>query len=105
VLDVANGTGAGGVPVALEREGAEGWAQVAAATTQANGRADALVEGEAAAGLYRLTFDMTGYQGLSGAEPPFYPEITGSFRVDEGGEHYHMPIVVSPYNYSTYRGN
>jgi 5-hydroxyisourate hydrolase-like protein (transthyretin family) len=60
---------------------------------------------EAAAGLYRLTFDMTGYQGLSGAEPPFYPEITGSFRVDEGGEHYHMPIVVSPYNYSTYRGN
>ncbi|PRY95765.1 5-hydroxyisourate hydrolase [Hasllibacter halocynthiae] len=105
VLDVTNGVGAGGVPVTLEMEGPDGWTEVASATTEDNGRANGLVEGEADEGLYRLTFDMTGYDGFSDVDPLFFPEISVSFRVDDGSQHYHVPIVVSPYNYSTYRGN
>lgn len=105
VLDVANGTGGGGVPVTLEREGDNGWSEVATATTADNGRVDALVEGEAETGLYRLTFDMTDYEGFADTDPLFFPQITVTFQVDDGSQHYHVPVVVSPFSYSTYRGN
>ena len=105
VLDVAGGVGAGGVPVTLEMRGEGGWIEIATATTEENGRANGLVEGEAEPGLYRLTFDMTRYDGFSEVEPLFFPEITVSFHVEDGTQHFHVPIVVSPYNYSTYKGN
>lgn len=100
VLDVA-----GGVPVTLEMRGEGGWTEIATATTEENGRANGLMEGEAKPGLYRLTFDMTAYDGFSGMDLLFFPEITVSFRVEDGTQHFHVPIVVSPYNYSTYKGN
>lgn len=102
VLDVTNGVGAGGVPVTLEMEGPGGWSEIATATTEENGRAEGLVEGEAEMGAYRLTFDMSAYDGFDAA---FFPEITVAFVIEDGAAHYHVPIVVSPYNYSTYKGN
>ncbi len=104
VLDLAQGIGGRGVPVVLEAKGAEGrWQEVARATTDENGRLRSFGDKvEAAPGLYRLTFDMSRYP--SPAAAPFFPEITIVFRVGDA-PHYHVPVVVSPYGYSTYRGN
>lgn len=101
VLDLAQGIGGRGVPVVLGAEGR--WQEVARATTDENGRVRSFGEKvEAAPGLYRLTFDMSRYPGP--AATPFFPEITVVFRVGDA-PHYHVPVVVSPYGYSTYRGN
>ncbi|RJT22838.1 hydroxyisourate hydrolase [Chakrabartia godavariana] len=104
VLDLAQGIGGRGVPVVLEAKGAEGrWQEVARATTDENGRVRSFGDKvEAAPGLYRLTFNMSRYPGPAAA--PFFPEITIVFRVGDA-PHYHVPVVVSPYGYSTYRGN
>ncbi|OAN63179.1 hydroxyisourate hydrolase [Sphingomonas sp. TDK1] len=105
VLDLAQGIGGKAVPVTLSKKtGDDRWVQVASAKTDANGRIRSF--GDAAgfdAGVYRLTFDMSAYQNTAAA--PFFPEITLTFRVEDPKGHYHVPIVVSPYGYSTYRGN
>lgn len=103
VLDLARGTGGTGVPVVLERQAAASWERVATATTDANGRVrDFPAAPEVAPGIYRLRFDMTAYPAPG--SQPFFPEIVVVFRVGEAA-HYHVPVVVSPYGYSTYRGN
>ena len=100
VLDLARGVGGAGVPVTLEKEADGEWETVGEAKTQDNGRVEDFgVETENA--TYRLTFDMRGYEG----EAPFFPEIGVTFNVDDPSQHYHVPVVVSPYGYSTYRGN
>jgi 5-hydroxyisourate hydrolase len=105
VLDLARGVGGKAVPVTLSRRAADGrWQQVAAAVTDADGRVRRF--GDAAAfdtGVYRLQFDMSAYPDAAAA--PFFPEITLTFRVTDKAGHYHVPVVVSPYGYSTYRGN
>lgn len=104
VLDLARGIGGEGIPVTLEMRSEDGWNAVGEGTTAENGRVEAFgadVEG----GVYRLTFDLQGYDGFEGGEPPFFPEIAVEFRVVDASEHYHVPIVLSPYGYSTYRGN
>jgi 5-hydroxyisourate hydrolase len=93
VLDVARGRPAAGVPVRLER-GGETLADLA---TDADGRAR-LTE-DAAAGRYRLTFDTGAYQA------GFYPEVSVVFEITEAGEHHHVPLLLSPFGYSTYRGS
>lgn len=104
VLDLARGVGGSGVPVVLEMRAADGaWAKLASATTDANGRVRAF-DGAAAVrpGTYRLRFDMSAYPAAD--SQPFFPEIDVVFRVSDAG-HYHVPVVVSPFGYSTYRGN
>jgi len=105
VLDLARGVGGRAVPVTLARRGADGnWQQVAAATTDADGRVRRFGEGPPFdAGVYRLQFDLSRYPDASAA--PFFTEITLTFRVTDKAGHYHVPVVVSPYGYSTYRGN
>lgn len=105
VLDLARGVGGEGVPVILEHRSVAGdWAQVGSAKTDANGRVRSFGEGaNFKAGDYRLTFDMTSYPDAKAQ--PFFPEITVTFRVTDDAAHYHVPVVVSPYGYSTYRGN
>lgn len=105
VLDLARGVGGKGVPVTLSRRAADGtWQRVGAATTDANGRVRHFDEKAAfQPGDYRLDFDMTRYPDA--AARPFFPEITLTFRVADAKAHYHVPVVVSPFGYSTYRGN
>jgi 5-hydroxyisourate hydrolase len=96
VLNVARGRPAAGVPVVLERGGEDGWAQVATATTDADGRVPGLAG--VAPGQHRLTFDTS-------ALSDFYPRVVIHFTVAAGEDHYHVPLLLSPYGYSTYRGS
>ena len=96
VLDTAAGEPAAGVPVTLE--GADG--VVAAATTDADGRVADLGPELLAPGTYRLRFD-TGAYGGGGA---FFPEVVVAFLVQDEA-HLHVPLLLSPFGYSTYRGS
>lgn len=105
VLDISRGEGGADIPVTLSRaDAAGGWVQIAATRTQANGRAEAFVNPDRlTAGTYLLQFDMTQYDAMG--TPPFFPTITVVFTVTDSGAAYHVPVLVSPYGYSTYRGN
>jgi 5-hydroxyisourate hydrolase len=101
VLDTARGRPAAGVAVALERGGTV----LARGVTDADGRLrDLLPDGPLEPGRYRLVFDTEGYFAAEGTEA-FYPEVAVVFRVREGGEHFHVPLLLSPFGYSTYRGS
>lgn len=105
VLDLARGVGGKAVPVTLSKRADDGrWQNVGAATTDADGRVRSFGASKSFdTGLYRLQFDMSGYPDTSAT--PFFPEITLTFAVTDKAGHYHVPVVVSPYGYSTYRGN
>lgn len=105
ILDLARGSGGAGVPVTLaRRDGTGGWTKVATASTDANGRVRSFGPSETfTPGTYRLEFDMTRY--AAGPAAPFFPEIAITFSVTDAGAHYHVPVAVSPFGYSTYRGN
>ena len=105
VLDVSRGRPAVGVAVSLERRDGTGWHAAGQATTDADGRAKDLAAGAAPApGHYRLSFD-TGAYFRAGGQDGFYPEVVVNFRVEEGEDHYHVPLLLNPYGYSTYRGS
>ncbi|KQN24719.1 hydroxyisourate hydrolase [Sphingomonas sp. Leaf38] len=105
VLDLARGVGGKAVPVTLSKRADDGrWQTVGTATTDADGRVRSFGDAKAFdTGIYRLQFDMSRYPDASAS--PFFPEITLTFRVIDKAGHYHVPVVVSPYGYSTYRGN
>jgi 5-hydroxyisourate hydrolase len=98
VLDTSRGRPAAGVPVTLERAADAGWQPVGRGTTDADGRVSDLLPTPVADGRYRLTFD-------TGAYSRFYPEVTVTFVVEGGADHYHVPLLLSPFGYSTYRGS
>lgn len=103
VLDAVTGTPARGMHIALSG-GAEGEATVLhEATTDEDGRVTALAPGELGPGTYRLRFDTGAYFAATG-RPSFHPEVTVAFTVDDE-RHYHVPLLLSPYAYSTYRGS
>jgi 5-hydroxyisourate hydrolase len=102
VLDIARGSPAVGMRVSLEVQFPDGaWKQLGMAVTNDDGRAgDLLPEGVALTeGAYRLTFD-TRTHHPSG----LYPEVAVTFQVRDAGRHYHIPLLLSPYGYTTYRG-
>ncbi|WP_324761551.1 hydroxyisourate hydrolase [Porphyrobacter sp. TH134] len=105
VLDLAEGVGGANVPITLSKRDAAGtWVEVGTARTDQNGRARSFGTGtDFDTGVYRLQFDMTGYPNAEAK--PFFPEITVTFSVSDKAGHYHVPVVVSPFGYSTYRGN
>lgn len=105
VLDLARGVGGKAVPVTLSKRSADGsWQKVGAATTDNDGRVRSFGDAKSFdTGIYKLQFDMSRYPDA--AASPFFPEITLTFRVTDKSGHYHVPVVVSPYGYSTYRGN
>jgi 5-hydroxyisourate hydrolase len=101
VLDAALGRPAGGVAVTLERRAADGeWATVARGATDGDGRLR--FAAEAGHGPWRLTFGTGEYFAARGVES-FYPEVTVTFTVAAG--HYHVPLLLSAFAYSTYRGS
>lgn len=112
VLDVVTGGPARGVAVELRRLSPDGAAEpVARAVTNADGRTDAplLAGGELRAGTYELVFHVGDYfraRGTPGlAEPPFLDQVPIRFGIADPDGHYHVPLLVSPWSYSTYRGS
>ncbi|HEX8139429.1 MAG TPA: hydroxyisourate hydrolase [Pyrinomonadaceae bacterium] len=107
VLDTARGRPASGVPVLLELRSAEGdWQAVGQGETDGDGRLRDLlpagdVLGEA---TYRLTFDTAAYFSAHNIEG-FYPQVIVIFSVRDAAAHYHVPLLLNPYGYSTYRGS
>ncbi len=110
VLDIARGRPAEGVPVRLERRtGGDrtggGWTELAGTRTDADGRAELGGRDDSlAAGVYRITFATGAYHQRHGIDG-FYPEASVVFRLTEPDEHYHVPLLLAPWGYSTYRGS
>jgi len=106
VLDTSRGRPAQGVPVTLEIEAAGGWGLVGKGTTNADGRISDLVAAELTIepGVYRLIFDTGKYFARDQSES-FYPQVTIVFRLADATQHYHVPLLLSPFGYSTYRGS
>ncbi len=106
VLDTMHGRPAAGVSLRLWRDGEA----LASVITNADGRCDRpLLTGPAlAAGRYRLEFDIGEYyrdMGVALPEPAFLDVVVIDFGVSDTAAHYHVPLLVSPYGYSTYRGS
>jgi 5-hydroxyisourate hydrolase len=106
VLDIARGRPAAGVPVTLEAKGEEGWRVVGRGATDADGRLRDLSPTDfvLSEGEYRLTFDVGSYFAAGGADG-FYTEVVVSFVARDAAAHYHVPLLLSPYGYTTYRGS
>jgi 5-hydroxyisourate hydrolase len=107
VLDTMRGLPAMGIAVLLERADADGTMQtVARGVTNSDGRILDLLPVDQALepGTYRLSFDTGAYFTATAVEG-FYPEVSVVFAAREGEAHYHVPLLLSPYGYSTYRGS
>jgi 5-hydroxyisourate hydrolase len=101
VLDTARGLPAAGVAVTLER--GPDWAEVGSGRTGDDGRI-AELGSPGAPGRYRLRFDTAAYFEAAGTHA-FFPEVTVQFTVELPEEHHHVPLLLSPFGYSTYRGS
>ncbi|MGI9822675.1 hydroxyisourate hydrolase [Agromyces sp. Marseille-Q5079] len=104
VLDSTAGMPAAGVVVELSARDGAGWRLVGTGTTDLDGRAKQLGPASVPTGEYRLRFD-TGTWFAARGIPTFYPEVQLDFLVEEEGRHYHVPLLLSPFAYSTYRGS
>ncbi len=110
VLDTANGCPGAGIPVTLFRVVGSERRALISARTNGDGRTDTpLLEGDAfQAGSYELVFEVAGYhrsQGVRVADPPFLDVIPIRFSIADAAAHYHVPLLVSPWSFSTYRGS
>ena len=104
VLDVSRGRPAGGVAVVLERVGSPQSTMLARATTDADGRVKTFAPRAVEPGTYRLTFEVGPYFAAAGIDA-FYPRVVVEFEVRDATQHHHVPLLLSPYGYSTYRGS
>lgn len=106
VLDTALGRPAAGIAVVLDRRAADGqWAEVGSGHTDSDGRLKTLYPAvnPLQAGVYRLTFDTRRYFESLGAKA-FYPEVVVVFQTQVGESHYHVPLLLNPFGFTTYRG-
>lgn len=103
VLDTANGHPASGIKVTLEIEENNSWKVLASGKTNDDGRiSDLLPAGEPAKkGKYRVTFEVGDYF----TDHNFYSDVPIIFHLNNPDEHYHIPLLLSPYGYTTYRGS
>ena len=106
VLDTALGQPARGLGVQLdEQDDHARFRLLARAATDDDGRVRALLApGSLRAGTYRLTFETGAYLRATG-RPVFYPRVEVVFCIEQPEQHYHIPLLLSPYGYSTYRGS
>lgn len=107
VLDTAHGRPAEGLRILFETATANGgWERVGAATTDDDGRAPDLIADDAVvdAGVYRMTFE-TGDWFAQRAVAAFYPRVRVEFEITDADQHHHVPLLLSPFGYSTYRGS
>ena len=101
VLDVERGCPAAGVGVALFRSNDA----IARGETNADGRIADLAGRSLPTGVYRIVFDVATYYAHQGRAAPFLQQVTIDFRVDSGDPHYHVPLLLSPYACTSYRGS
>lgn len=106
VLDVSLGRPAANVPVLLETQSANGmWSEAGRGATDGDGRLKDLAAGKTlATGIYRLTFDTGAYfaaRNITG----LYPQVIIVIEINDSEQHYHIPLLLSPFGYSTYRGS
>jgi len=106
VLDTARGRPASGVPVVLEIRSEDGWRELGRAVTDDDGRVRQLLPAGVSltGGSYRLTFQTETYFTNLEIEG-FYPEVSIVFEVRDAAQHHHVPLLLSPFGYSTYRGS
>lgn len=107
VLDASRGCPAAGVPLVLRISGQQGWQTLADELTDADGRyryADGAGVDRFPSGIYRVEFDTRSYFSASG-QVGFYPEVSVTFEVTDPAVHHHVPLLLSPFAYSTYRGS
>jgi len=103
VLDTSHGMPAGGLWVVLEVMNSQGWLELDRAPTDTDGRISPLRQGPVVQGEYRLRFLTEAYFTSIG-QPVFYPEVVIHVRL-AAAPGYHLPLLLSPYGYSTYRGS
>ena len=104
VLDATSGTPAVGLSLQWDRLAEEGWLPVAGAVTDDDGRVADWGGVAPERGTHRLVFG-TGKYFAARRQPTFYPEVMVVFEVTDADEHYHVPLLLSPFAYSTYRGS
>ena len=105
VLDTATGRPVQGLRLQLDKAAGEDWRTVRSATTNEDGRIDGkMVEDELSEGIWRMVFH-TGEWFSAREVTSFYPIVRVVFSVDDIKEHYHVPLLLSPFGYSTYRGS
>lgn len=110
VLDTARGCPAAGITIVLHRVSGDSHRKIAEAVTNADGRTDSpiLAAEDFAAGIYELVFLAGAYlrqTGQAGDEPLFLDEVPIRFGISDPTAHYHVPLLLSPYGYATYRGS
>ena len=105
VLDTTVGSPAVGVAVRLEGIHEGVWVELARSETNADGRVSGWMEGQPLeGGTYRISFDTGAYFASVGLRA-FYPSVEITFSIHAQGEHYHVPLLLNPFGYSTYRGS
>ena len=107
ILDVSKGRPASGVPVTLEYfADSTTWRELGRDVTNADGRATNLLSSDSTLqpGTYKLSFDTSAYFASQNIDS-FYPEVTVTFLVNDALQHYHVPLLLSPFGFSTYRGS
>lgn len=104
VLDTATGLPAAGIAVRLDVRDGDGWRALGDGVTDGDGRLRDLGPDAVAGGEYRLTFASGAYFAGHGRET-FFPEVTVAFTVADPTGHHHVPLLLSPFAFSTYRGS
>jgi 5-hydroxyisourate hydrolase len=104
VLDTATGLPAAGMQVRCERKDGSGWKEAGDGTTDADGRVKAVLSSPLVVGTYRLTFATGAWHAGRGSKG-FFPSVSIEFEVTDAGRHHHVPLLLSPFGYSTYRGS
>lgn len=106
VLDTSRGLPAQNLPISLFLQTLAGWQPLADGVTNADGRIVGLLADEVklAAGIYRMHFNTASYFNDNN-EVGFYPYVDIVFELDDQGSHYHIPLLLTAYGYSTYRGS
>jgi 5-hydroxyisourate hydrolase len=105
VLDTSRGRPAPNLGIWLEFLSPTGWTKVGEGRTDADGRLRTLTGPTISAGQYRLHFDTAGYFAANQVTDAFFPEAVLHFTVANPAEHFHVPLLLTPFSYSTYRGS
>jgi 5-hydroxyisourate hydrolase len=104
VLDAVSGRPAAGVEASLHHRENDGWTELATGRTDDDGRIALFGPTDLEPGVYRVSFAVAPYFASTG-QPAFYPEVVIAFNVTDPDGHYHVPLLLSPYAFSTYRGS
>lgn len=106
ILDTARGTPASGVVITLSKQSNQGWQSIDCGTTNNDGRVPDLCKNQSglSTGTYKMHFETQKYFSATG-DTVFYPYAEVVFIIDQSNQHYHIPLLLSPFGYTTYRGS